>query len=195
MRTFRIEMDTAMEHSFCNYHAKGLHYLCLKRSDDLTEKLYFIDHDASDRHVVVPHDHRYDFTSETLVGECQNILFEEDPRGGDWFKFRYDTPLNGGKGFLSDGRTKLIARSAHPFVRGQWFKEAAEEVHTLRCAEGTILFQRQYADRVTEPTVAYSSSSALPNTSGLYDLPTEDFIFDCARKLISAGYAVEVMPQ
>lgn len=54
-----IDLQQALKNSYRNYHAKGVDYLCVGRTPQLTQKIYFIDGFEGD--VVVPHDHRYEF--------------------------------------------------------------------------------------------------------------------------------------
>src|SRR6185312_12218927 len=107
--------DAMMAHllanSYRNYHAKGLDYLCLRRSAELTLKIYFFDnpaHETSD--VVCPHDHRYDSNTAVIRGGAINVIWRpanggaKDMNAAKRFDaFRWYTPLNGGRGFVHDG--------------------------------------------------------------------------------------------
>lgn len=65
-----VHLDEILAHSFTDFHAKGLDYLCLLRSPEITVKAYFFEGDvASAPEVVVPHDHRYCFNTRVL-GRC-----------------------------------------------------------------------------------------------------------------------------
>lgn len=193
MTHFVIDMQTALEHSFRNFHAKGLDYLCLRRTPELTEKLYFLDGAACDGDAVVPHDHRYDFTQTVLRGRCTNLLFEERAGGDVWHRFRYETPLNGGSGFASDGLARVAVKSAVDYHASEFWFERSEEIHTIRCKPGTILHQRQYQDRVETATRAYSKASSIPSLDGLYDHMTDAHVFECVRLLVAAGHNVEIV--
>ena len=188
-----VNMDTALNNSYKNYHTKGLHYLCLKRSEKLTEKLYFISQEAACRHLVVLHDHRYDFYSRVLVGRCMNILFEEGSDGIKYNEFVYDTPLNKGAGFLRKGETSLAVESMDDYQPGEYWTQLAEEIHTIQCDRNTILYQRQYEDRIVGPTRAFSEKNELPSLAGLYQPMTEDDIYLSVRKLVSIGFPVEII--
>ena len=51
-----LNIDNVIENSFKNFHAKGLDYICLSRTPQLTLKLYILDGDASESpEVVNPH--------------------------------------------------------------------------------------------------------------------------------------------
>lgn len=59
------DLDTVAGNSFRNFHAKGLDYLCIFRSEELTIKAYFYDiADDSSPEIICPHDHRYPFATE-----------------------------------------------------------------------------------------------------------------------------------
>jgi hypothetical protein len=62
------DLDTVASNSFRNFHAKGLDYLCLHRSPELTIKAYFYSGNIGPE-VVCPHDHRYPFSTHILAGE------------------------------------------------------------------------------------------------------------------------------
>lgn len=190
---FEINIAETLQHSFQNYHAKGLDYLCTKRSAGLTEKLYFIGDDLADQRIVVPHDHRYDFHSLTLAGICDNLAFEEDPDGEQVNRFAYDTPLNGGSGFSRDGTAKLNLTMRKSYTRNYAFKLPAEAIHTLICSPRTILLQHQLRDTVTTPTRAYSPLGEIPSTDDLYERMTEDRLRQLIGQLEAARPDVKVI--
>jgi hypothetical protein len=76
------DLDTIAGNSFRNFHAKGLDYLCLHRSEALTIKAYFYAGEAGSE-VVCPHDHRYPFSTHIVAGESGHIRYTEVPRFGD----------------------------------------------------------------------------------------------------------------
>src|SRR5687767_4086876 len=104
-----IDVELAIEHSYRDFHAKGLDYICVRRSDELTVKLYFFDGDTTKLpDVVHPHDHRYAFNSWVVVGRMQNSLYEESEAGQTFQRFSFDTPLNGGRGFEWRSEVRLL---------------------------------------------------------------------------------------
>lgn len=63
------DTSTLIQNSYRDFHAKGLDYVCLKRTPDHTVKVYFLDGDVSKvPEVVNPHDHRYAFETTVLSG-------------------------------------------------------------------------------------------------------------------------------
>ena len=181
-------IETICSNSFRNFHTKGFDYLCLSRTPELTRKVYFFDGDLVDLpELVIPHDHRYTFTTTVLAGAIRNVRFSplRNPHR-DLTKyltlydhFSYLTPLNGGDGFTWQGEMYVQENAGLRYRKGQWYKSYSEEVHTLdiRC-EGTIIMLEQLADDVPldVPTNAWrkAGSRVPPDLSGLYDRMTPD---------------------
>jgi hypothetical protein len=179
--TQRVDIDQVVRNSFKDYHVKGFDYLCLRRSDAATDKLYFFDGDFSRMpEVVNPHDHRYDFDTTVVCGASQNVWFQEcgpDDRGAKRFnRFAYRTPLNGGNGFCFDGETNLREYDRITRRAGESYHMQADELHTIRIiANETVLFLRQYADVVPldAATQTFTQGDA-PSLDGLYARFTAD---------------------
>ncbi|MDE8648183.1 hypothetical protein PXH69_24760 [Rhodococcus qingshengii] len=178
-----LNLDQAIANSFKNFHTKGFDYICLYRSPELTQKIYFFDGDASKLpEVVNPHDHRYEFYTQTIAGEVENIRFVRsvDEEGIHVFqKFDYLTPLNGGNGFTWAGEESLVAHSRRRYKpRGNYWM-AAHELHTIRMVENeTVIMLEQYKDVVPVgvPTSTYIRDGKAPELTGLYDKFTADEI-------------------
>lgn len=175
----RINVEQVVEHSYRDFHAKGLDYICLKRSPDLTLKLYFLDGDVSKLpEVVHPHDHRYDFDTWVVAGRMQNIWYAQGGIAGQHFElFQYKTPLNGGSGFTHDRGIYLDEMSRQVFEAGDGYHMHHREVHTIGMLENeTVLFLAQYKDEIglDEPTRTYCATHKAPSLSGLYSRFTAD---------------------
>lgn len=190
----RDDIETIVANSFQNFHAKGLDYLCLKRSDALTIKAYFYHDDAvqSAPEVVCPHDHRYPFSTAVLSGRSEHYrYFEPQSRiiGRHLPRFQvfdWMTPLNGGSGFTWQRETKLLQRRSETYAAGGSYWCEAHEVHTIAIRDpGTVLLLTQHADVVPidQPTSTFvpGSSREPPSLAGLYDRMS----FDRARDLIA----------
>ncbi len=171
--------------SFKNFHAKGLHYFCLRRHPQRTVKAYFYDGDAPDSaDLVIPHDHRYAFHTTVLAGAAVNVLYTERLvktfLGGDevYQRFDYLTPLNGGSGFTWHCEAVLRRRQDRLYVRSQSYYMEPDQIHTLRVRPGTVLLLVQYADQmpIGQPTRAYSKKREPPSLDGLYEKPKPDDI-------------------
>lgn len=174
--------DVVLDQSYRNFHAKGLDYLCLKRTPDHTVKVYFFDGDADLSalpEVVMPHDHRYDFRSVCIAGEVTNKEYSRCSRGFGkrYDRFLWDTPLNGGGGFSYAGEEFLTYPHEATYHPGSSWMSGAKALHTLRIDRaGTIVRLDQYADTVPlgVPTHTFRQSDAqgdvrLPSLAGLYD--------------------------
>jgi len=170
----RINVEEVLKHSFRNFHAKGLDYICLRRSEEETWKLYFFEGDVSrSPEVVFPHDHRYNFMTYVLSGTVENVLYKhvDGNEGEPYNRFHWRTPLNPGPSgfsFQTTCRLKEIDRSI--YVSGQEYPMCWSQIHTIRIAHhDTVLFLKQYEDAypIGVPSNTYSRGDA-PKTDGLY---------------------------
>jgi hypothetical protein len=184
-----MDIETICANSHRNFHAKGLDYLCLSRTPELTRKVYFFEGDLQHLpEVVIPHNHRYAFTTTVLSGAVRNRIFHRYSSlrismGLDvlrYDRFSYLTPLNGGAGFSWEAEELLTEEPrSKSFTRGQFYESHAEDIHTLdiRC-EDTVVMIEQWADEVPldEPTLAWRlvGSRTPPALDGLYDRMTPD---------------------
>ena len=75
-----IDWAQAAKCSYTAFHAPGLSYLNLLRTERLTVKLYTFENVERNPHgwVVWPHNHSYNFTHRTMVGKIWNHKFELD---------------------------------------------------------------------------------------------------------------------
>ena len=177
----------AEANSYMDYHVKGLDYLCLKRSEGLTLKVYFFEGDVKDLpEVVNPHNHKYDFTSEVLSGVVENILYRTSvsnpgKNGTAYQRFDYHSPLNGGGGFSESAKESvLVIRKRTKYHLGNQWKSNATDIHTLRIhSPGTILLLRQFEDvtPIDVPTQTFVPEGLpAPSLTGLYSRFTRDRI-------------------
>lgn len=181
-----IDIGTVIEHSLRDYHTKGFDYICVKRSETETIKLYFFDGDISKLpEVVNPHDHRYDFDTWTLAGGVENIWFAEGDDGEVFNRFEYRTPLNGGNGFTFAGEARLRTLAKVYRQPGGHYFMRADQLHTIRIVRSdTILMLRQREDVVPldKATQTFTRGDA-PSLSGLYSRFTEDQVAARLRQL------------
>ncbi|BCP41383.1 hypothetical protein MINTMi27_14760 [Mycobacterium intracellulare] len=177
-----LDMDAVLENSYRDYHAKGLDYLCLHRTDDLTIKVYFFENANPDLpEVVNPHNHRYDFQTECLTGMVRNKWYVDSPknlRPGKMFSsFEWDTPLNGGDGFRYSHRAMLWENGHYTAGPGRGYAMSAEEIHTIQVLKPqTCIVLAQYEDRVPvgAPTRTWVSGHGAPDINDLYNKFTAD---------------------
>lgn len=193
-----MNITDLMAHSFKNFHAKGLDYVCLKRTPEHTIKAYFLDGDASKvPEVVNPHDHRYAFKTRVLCGEMIDHRYS---CGGDtevYQAFDYMTPLNGGNGFTYRGDEFLSHDIGIRLRTGAELYTGSNHRHTIQmCADQTVLLLEQFSDVVPlhVPTSCWVKRGyPAPNTSGLYERFTEsDFALrlEVLRKLCGGALLV-----
>lgn len=176
--------ETALANSYKNFHAKGFDYLCLKRTPELTEKVYFFRGQSDTLHDVVnPHDHRYDFRTQCLAGEVANHTWAVNYYGaggtaGRFHRFDYDTPLNGGAGFTaSGGEVGLNKGVSKRYSRGASYFLSHDTIHTISVQRDTVIKLWQFEDVVPvgQSTRTFTKSpDSLTLDSGLYERFTPD---------------------
>jgi hypothetical protein len=184
----RLDIDHIVEHSFKDMHVKGFHYLCLKRSEVETVKLYFFDGDVNALpEVVAPHDHRYDFESYVAAGAIENVWFRRttDETKGQMFNwFEYMTPMNGGNGFTFAGEECLYEAHRSRFTNGESYYMQADDLHTIRIAgNDTVLMLVQFEDiyPLEKPSSTFFKDSA-PSLDGLYTKFNADEVVTLLRR-------------
>lgn len=176
--------ETALANSYKNFHAKGFDYLCLKRTPELTEKVYFFRGQADSLHDVVnPHNHRYDFYTKCLAGTVVNHewMFTTaaiDPSATRYHAFKYNTPLNGGEGFRYAAETLLAPYSSDLYSQGETYWMHYDEIHTISIGHDTVIKLWQFEDKVPvgDSTVTFTKNpdSLLNQDDGLYEKFTAD---------------------
>lgn len=127
-----IDWDEAAEHSYRNFHAKGLHYLNLLRDPRFTVKLYMFQNPKHNSmgYLVWPHNHAYNFCHRTLVGKVFNHTFDIG-RGSDWNMYSFETPLNGGRGLTKLLPCGLSKSHSTVYGPGEGYYLKHDEVHTI----------------------------------------------------------------
>jgi hypothetical protein len=178
------DLDTIAGNSFRNFHAKGLDYLCIFRSEELTIKAYFYDiADDSSPEIICPHDHRYPFATKILAGRSEHIRYSSEPNVSPFAEkyqmFTWMTPLNGGDGFSWHSERRLTARPREYYRDGQMYFCDPSEIHTIRIpAPETVLLLYQFADTIPigHPTRTFvpGFNREPPALDGLYDRMTLD---------------------
>lgn len=201
-----LNLDEVLENSYKNFHSKGLDYICLKRSETHTQKLYFFDGDVSKLpEVVNPHDHRYDFTTICITGEVENIIYESalhpqlyGERPVDTYQaFLYRTPLNGGDGFTWWKECQLYERSRKGYGPGDTYFMSSAERHTIRMRKNeTVILLNQFEDVVPVgfPTKTYvlGADKEPPSLDGLYDRFTADEVIAKLERLKERSLVFDV---
>lgn len=170
----------AMDNSFHNFHAKGLDYICLFRSEEYTVKIYILDGDASKLpEVVNPHDHRYTFRTTVLSGSMiDHHLVRGGSKGLVYNAFDYLTPLNGGNGFTFRGEERITKIGSLILFPGDKLESAGNKIHTIQMqSDQTIIKLEQFADHIPLdiPTSTwFSTDTKTVSLDGLYDKFTEE---------------------
>ena len=157
------------EHSFMNFHARGLHYINLFRSPRMSVKLYIFDGAEHNEHgwLVWPHNHSYNFSHQTLIGKISNIRFTMVPwtaagprpaRNYDIYNFL--TPLNGGSGLTKMGVSTGLHGVEDSMNPGDGYNLSSDEIHTIAVdSEYAAAVLVQYHDLVPgRPTMMFAPS-------------------------------------
>jgi hypothetical protein len=177
-----VSMEEVIATSFRDYHVKGFDYICLKRSPQITVKLYFFDGDLSNiPEVVNPHNHRYCFRTICVAGAVDNFWYRRDMLGKPFQRFAYRTPLNGGKGFTWDSEDHLAIDGHRRVEAGRVYFMQAHEIHTIRIAQSeTVLALLQYEDVIHDdvPTRTWTRDKEPPSLDGMYRRFDADTIRD-----------------
>lgn len=189
--------DVRPEHSFLNYHARGMHYLCLRRDLALTVKLYIISdgelslrgetfepQDPGTGFLVNPHTHRYSFTQMVLCGSMHNVVLEKlQPEfttiGRLWNKWKYVSPLApDAKSELTPVGSERLRPHYHWMLAGDAYHMAPGTIHTLKVNLDNgplVLLSYQHADLPLPSTDLYvRGPTADLNLDGMYLKPTQD---------------------
>lgn len=177
-----FDMKEMLGYSYTNFHAIGVDYLCLFRSNRFTVKLYHFNENYTPNEegwAVNPHDHAYEFKTYVLSGHVKNVLFYEKPVKYEtpnefrWYKFKYKSPLNGGNGFTFENPVYLEQYCIGLFERGEEYYLNTLQIHTIIPVVGTSLIIYQYHD-MKQVTNYYSKSCEPPDTKNLYSKMDEE---------------------
>lgn len=194
-------LDEIIDNSFKNFHVKGFDYICVQRSSELTQKYYFFDGDISHLpEVVSPHDHRYNFSTQVIVGTMSNSVYGELPidsktNGIVYQEFEWNTPLNGGDGFSWNRETRLFERERIAYGKdhitdGHTYWMGAKGLHTIRMhSDQCIIKLNQFEDviPVGVPTKTFMLTTEAPSLDGLYERFTYDEVIARIRTLTELG--------
>lgn len=166
-----INFEHAYEFSYAAHHVDNIEYLNLFRSDVLTLKAYFFPYGSHDD-VVVPHDHRYNFTTTCVRGRLQELKYRVVGFRGvgvePYDLCAYECLVDGGSGFKRVQEQALRVETADYKYQGAvWENKAHVDIHTLSdVTPGTILLLTQYRDVGRSTTRAWSTRGTLPVAAG-----------------------------
>lgn len=159
-----IDLRVAITHSFRNYHALGLHYVCLHRDPRMTVKLYRFDGAAMNScdFLVWPHNHAYAFEHWTLYGRIVHHRFRIC-EGDEWRLHDYQA---------SERKPRALARvglrevEAEVLCAGAHYALGTDDIHTisLEPEHQAACLQIQYHD-VLDRTFMLSPAEEQPDCS------------------------------
>jgi hypothetical protein len=80
------------------------------------------------------HDHPYDFTSRVIAGDMTNTLYEVDPAGAEFTRYRYVPCDESGR--IAD--SVRLSGTATTYTEGGCYRQLAHELHDSRQRPGTV---------------------------------------------------------
>lgn len=182
----QIDPEQVVRNSFRDYHAKGLDYVCLHRSDGLTIKAYFLNVPVG-VNVVNPHDHAYNFHTFVLKGKLKNLIYTHNsgPIVNQW-KYLPPTPWVDHK-FKFEKPVKLGVAQDHEYCVGTGYYMTREEIHTIQAlAPDTVMLLFQYKtpdEKKRGGTYLYTKEDSPPSVYGLYNRFSEQEIETRVKQL------------
>lgn len=160
-----------LPHSRHNHHVRGLDYVCLHRSPELTVKAYIFDkpqhavqHTENDTWLVWPHNHRYAFDHLTLTGRIDNIIVDFAEPGS------HTVPVDIIAYDASERAHEVIGQSRLTRVRrlitlpGDHFSLDPLTLHTIQVENDSVAIQVQYGN-TRRQTILTSPRGFLKNQS------------------------------
>jgi hypothetical protein len=107
------------------------------------------------------HDHPYDFTSTIIAGEMTNTLYEEDPAGDQFTRYRY-VPSDESRRTCE---TIRLSGKATMYAEGGSYRQLAHELHDSRQQPGTVSIIRCAFKDVARLTVCRKRSQWVSSQS------------------------------
>ncbi len=179
----------AARFSFENYHAVGLDYLCLLRTDVLTVKAYFFREDRKCQPggdvdwIVWPHNHRYAFEHMTVFGTIRNHRFAI-VEGRTHDLYAYDAEKRRPVSIATCGLKEIVRETTKA---GESFSmPLTDEIHTLSFgSRQAVAIQLQYADtrEQTAMVVPRGEIVRCALNTALYQKPTVEQVSSWTAEL------------
>jgi hypothetical protein len=107
------------------------------------------------------HDHPYDFTSTIIAGEMTNTVYEEDPGGDEFTRYRY-VPSDESRRTCE---TIRLSGNATAYTEGGSYRQLAHELHDSRQQPGTVSIIRCAFRDVARLTVCRKGSDWVSSAS------------------------------
>lgn len=156
-----LDPETAAKHSYFNYHARGVTYLNLLRTPELTVKLYTVlPSFVFPGFIVNPHNHAYDFHTYIVNGNLLDFTFSigQSSYNNKWDEYDY----------FSENRTvikrnevslkpKYGNKVATLYNKGDSYYHDCEDIHTIQaCGEEPLVMLLFQYNRRQITTQLYS---------------------------------------
>jgi len=175
----QLSMKSCIQNSFKDYHAKGLWYIDLFRSEKMNMKLFFLIPElieAKGVHLVNPHNHGYNFTTEVLYGSVQHDTFVEG-EGYDYRKYTYDWYKPRDQRLIFQANLGLDIETSNIYTAGQGYYCDTQTIHSIIASdEPTCLLLYQFSDQELKSKDVYINRFAYRNEPVGYERFTPEEI-------------------
>lgn len=145
--------------SVFNHHTNGMIYLCLKRSERETFKIYYCNNvgNPNGGYLVNPHNHRYEFNSTILKGELHHLRFKESNQHGEFVtknKYNWQT-----KQLEELGKTCLYPYRDDHCIENSTYWVSTNEIHTLKLLTPVVIIGLTQYEDTTDNAFLYKKST------------------------------------
>ena len=163
--------NEALEKSIANCHVKGLFSLVFHGTENGSLKRAFITSKKIRFDNLQLHSHTYNLTLTVLRGKVRQQIARLDniESGRTIFEasmFKYQSPLNGGKGLTYEDHVKYQIEE-HTIPVGSSIRLSNEDIHTISCSKDAIWIVEEHGFKSKSSTVI-----GVPfHTGNLYKAP------------------------
>jgi hypothetical protein len=185
------ESSPVWMNSYKHYHVRGVNYINLLRSPNLTLKIYIFRPNKvalnDNKLLVAPHTHLYNFDTTVLVGRMTNIFFKESEVENlpKYQKIKYVAPkhMSSEKKSHKIGHTYLQVSQHKTYRPGESYYVDTSQIHSLYLdtAKYNAIFLQQYS---TLDDYSYLYTQNEIKYDGLYEKFSKDEIGTLIDELI-----------
>ncbi len=201
----QLQVDDAIRNSYKNWHVKGVDYLCLYRSPQLTIKVYkcpaeLQSENKNTKTILNPHTHLYNSHIVVLMGECEIVTFDYHKRSHQsgepkevnhnftTHNLFYHTSKFGPRakqaGFRFESTGHLIEKQVTKITEQQSLYMKADEIRSFRTIGETYLLIFQYNTiPFNVDTDLYVQTATPPILDELYQTFNESEIVNFINKI------------
>lgn len=174
--------------SLMDCHAKGLFSLVIGGTENGNLTRVFYATRKINPYQIQLHSHCYDLNIGVVHGEILHHEAKIDFTTANWItnnmmtmkKYKYESPLNGGKGLEYLEETPVILNDKYVPVGGELIL-TCDDIHTVSCSKGSIWIVEECDFETNESTVL-----GVPfETEGFYSVPKQHQINDVYQHVLN----------